>query len=123
MKPVVSLAGASLAFGQRTLWEDLDLEIRPGEFFAVLGPNGSGKTSFLKVLLGLQALHRGTATLGGHPVERGSSLIGYIPQQKALDPDLPLRGRDLVGLGLDGHRLGIGLRGRRERRARVALPL
>ncbi|MCU1568143.1 MAG: transporter ATP-binding protein [Pseudarthrobacter sp.] len=66
MKPVVSLTGASLAFGKRTLWEDLDLDIRPGEFFAVLGPNGSGKTSFLKVLLGLQDLHRGKATLGGH---------------------------------------------------------
>ncbi|CCQ45605.1 ABC transporter family protein [Pseudarthrobacter siccitolerans] len=106
---MVSLAGASLAFGQRTLWEDLDLEIRPGEFFAVLGPNGSGKTSFLKVLLGLQALHRGTATLGGHPVERGSSLIGYIPQQKSFARDTPMRARDLVGLGVDGHRWGLRL--------------
>ena len=68
MKPVVSLRGASLQFGKRTLWEDLDLDIRPGEFFAVLGPNGSGKTSFLKVLLGLQDLQAGTATLGDRPV-------------------------------------------------------
>ena len=59
MKPVVSLRGASLQFGKRTLWEDLDLDIKPGEFFAVLGPNGSGKTSFLKVLLGLQELQSG----------------------------------------------------------------
>jgi zinc/manganese transport system ATP-binding protein len=109
LKPVVSLAGASLAFGQRTLWEDLDLEIRPGEFFAVLGPNGSGKTSFLKVLLGLQRLHRGQATLGGHPVERGSNLIGYIPQQKSFARDTPMRARDLVGLGVDGHRWGLRL--------------
>lgn len=109
MKPAVSLSGASLKFGQRALWEDLDLDIRPGEFFAVLGPNGSGKTSFLKVLLGLQALHHGTATLGGHPVERGSNLIGYIPQQKSFAPDVPMRARDLVGLGVDGHRWGFRL--------------
>jgi zinc/manganese transport system ATP-binding protein len=109
LKPVVSLTGASLAFGKRALWEDLDLEIRPGEFFAVLGPNGSGKTSFLKVLLGLQELQAGRAWLGGRPVERGSSLIGYIPQQKSFAADTPLRARDLVGLGVDGHRWGLRL--------------
>ena len=113
MTPVVSLRGASLAFGQRTLWEDLDLDINPGEFFAVLGPNGSGKTTFLKVLLGLQELTSGTAVLDGHPVERGSRRIGYIPQQKSFDPDTPLRARDLVGLGVDGHRWGVRLGGRR----------
>ena len=109
MKPVVSLRGASLQFGRRALWEDLNLDIRPGEFFAVLGPNGSGKTSFLKVLLGLQQLHSGTASLGAHPVERGSRMIGYIPQQKSFAPDTPLRARDLVGLGVDGHRWGLRL--------------
>ena len=91
MEPVVSLTGASLKFGERTLWEDLDLEINPGEFFAVLGPNGSGKTSFLKVLLGLQNLHRGNVDIGGRPVERGSRLIGYVPQQKSFAPDTPMR--------------------------------
>ena len=112
MTPVVSLRGAGLKFGKRVLWDGLDLEINPGEFFAVLGPNGSGKTSFLKVLLGLQELHTGQAELGGRPVERGSRRIGYIPQQKSFAPDTPLRARDLVGLGLDGHRWGLRLSGK-----------
>ena len=109
LTPVVSLREARLQFGKRTLWKGLDLDISPGEFFAVLGPNGSGKTSFLKVLLGLQELQSGTVTLGGRPVERGSRTIGYIPQQKSFAPDTPLRARDLVALGIDGHRWGVRL--------------
>lgn len=112
-EPVVRMESASLAFGARTLWQDLDLEIRPGEFFAVLGPNGSGKTSFLKVLLGLQELSSGSVQLQGKPVRRGSRDIGYIPQQKHFAPDTPLRARDLVGLGVDGHRWGLRLSGRK----------
>jgi len=115
-EPIVSLQAASLSFGPRVLWHDLDLQIRPGEFFAVLGPNGSGKTSFLKVLLGLQQLSSGKAMIGGRPVVRGSRDIGYIPQQKSFPPGTPLRARDLVGLGLDGHRWGMRLSNRSHNR-------
>lgn len=109
-QPAISLRGAALSFGSRTLWQGLDLDIMPGEFFAVLGPNGSGKTSFLKVLLGLQQLDTGTALIEGRPIARGSRTLGYIPQQKSFPPDTPLRARDLVGLGVDGHRWGVRLR-------------
>jgi zinc/manganese transport system ATP-binding protein len=107
--PAIRLTGAALRFGDRSLWGDLTLEVSPGEFLAVLGPNGSGKTSLLKVLLGLQQLSSGTVEVCGRTPRRGSSLVGYIPQQKSFDRDLPVRGRDLVRLGLDGHRWGVGL--------------
>lgn len=113
--PVVRLRGAGLSFGDRRLWSGLDLDVAPGEFVAVLGPNGSGKTSLLKVLLGLLDLTAGTAEVAGRAPRRGSSDVGYVPQHKGFDRDLPLRGRDLVALGLDGHRWGMPLPSRRRR--------
>lgn len=119
---VLRLSGAALAYGNRTLWSDLDLDVAPGEFVAVLGANGSGKTSLIKAILGLQSLSAGHIEVAGHPVRRGSDDIGYIPQQRRADPLTPLRARDVVGLGLDGHRWGIG-RPSAERRRRIAAAL
>lgn len=110
--PVLRLQNATIGFHGRTLWEDLNFELVPGEFLAVLGPNGSGKSTLLKVLLGLQRLNRGTVEIAGRPVRRGSSEVGYIPQQQTLPAETPLRARDLIALGLDGHRFGLRMRPR-----------
>jgi zinc/manganese transport system ATP-binding protein len=115
-KPVVEWSEASLRFGSRQLWTGLTLPVFPGEFLAVLGANGSGKTSLLKTSLGLQALSSGSLLVGGRPVRRGSREIGYVQQQRRLDPLTPMRARDLVRLGLDGHRWGVGLPGSNTRR-------
>lgn len=115
---VVSLTRARLAFGERVLWDDLDLVVRAGEFIAVLGPNGTGKTSLLKVLLGQLPLSAGSVTLSGRPVTTGSERIGYVPQHRSLDRGLSLRGSDLVALGYDGHRWGTAGWGREARAAK-----
>lgn len=106
LEPVVRLRNAGLRFGDRVLWSGLDLDIAPGEFLAVLGPNGSGKSSMVKTLLGLQPLTSGTVEICGKPVTRGSRLVGSIPQQQHFAADTPLRARDLVALGIDGHKWG-----------------
>lgn len=117
--PAVTLRGAGLDFGPRRLFSGLDLEVQPGEFLAVLGPNGAGKSTLLKVLLGLQELSTGSVEIGGRPVTRGSRTIGSIPQQRGFPPDTALRARDLVALGMDGHRWGPRIFHRREINARV----
>lgn len=121
--PAVSLREATMAFGDRVLWNRLDLDVAPGEFLAVLGPNGSGKSTLLRVLLGLTALTSGSVQIAGRPVRRGSRDIGFIPQHTASDPQLTLRGRDLVALGVDGHRLGLGLQRRASRQRAVTATL
>jgi len=120
-RPPVRIDRSTLVLGGRTIWRDLRLEIGPGEFLTVIGPNGAGKTSLLKVLLGLLPAS-GVIDVLGRPPRKGNPRIGYVPQQKAIDPDLPLRGRDLVRMGLDGGRWGPGLGSRRVQK-RVAAVL
>jgi zinc/manganese transport system ATP-binding protein len=128
--PRVELKQATVRLGHRTLWSGLDLSVSDGEFLAVLGPNGTGKTTLLKVLLGLLPLSEGIVRVNGKPPSRGNPDIGYIPQQQAFDRDLPIRGRDLVRFGADGHRWGIPLRrgvgllsGGEQQRLRIAQAL
>jgi zinc/manganese transport system ATP-binding protein len=106
--PVVEAEGLTLRFGERELFRDLDFALSPGEFLAVLGPNGSGKTSLVRILLGLTQPTAGRVAIAGRTPAQARPLVGYVPQQRAFDRDLPLRGRDLVRLGLDGHRWGVG---------------
>lgn len=105
--PSVLFDRATLEYNGRRVWGDLSLEFRPS-FVAILGPNGSGKTSLLRVILGLTTLSGGAVEVLGAPPRRGNPGIGYVPQHQSFDRDLPLRGRDLVRLGVDGHRWGIG---------------
>jgi zinc/manganese transport system ATP-binding protein len=114
--PAVRFRDAGLSYPNRQLWQDVDMTVAAGEFVAVLGPNGSGKTSLVKVLLGLTDLTSGTVEICGARPRRGSHVIGYVPQQKGFDRDVPIEGVDLVRLGLDGHRWGFGLPSARRRR-------
>lgn len=116
---MLQIRGGSLGFGERTLWRGLDLDVHSGELIAVLGANGSGKTSLLRAVLGQQKLDAGSITIGGKPVHNGDRRIGYIPQQRLMTPGVALRGRDLVTFGLNGHRFGLPI-SRVQERERVA---
>ncbi len=116
-RPVVlSLRDADLGFGDRTLWSGLSLDVHADEFVAVLGPNGSGKTSLLKTILGQQKLDAGTIRFDGHEVRKGDRRIGYIPQQKLIASGTPMRARDLIALGVNGHRWGLPIPTKDDRR-------
>ncbi len=114
-RPVLELEQAALRYGTRTLWSDLDLAVHEGEFLAVLGPNGSGKTSFIRALLGQEALSAGRIRVFGSSALGGDRRIGYIPQQRIADREMPVRARDLVALGLGGTRWGLPIPSRAER--------
>ncbi|HZX03518.1 ABC transporter ATP-binding protein [Kribbella sp.] len=117
-EPVLRFDDAAFGYGRRQLWGGLTMDLRAGEFLAILGGNGSGKTSLLKAVLGLHPLMSGTVEVAGAPPRQGSEKIGYVPQHRRIDAQTPLRARDVVGQGLDGHRWGIG-RPDRARRRRI----
>jgi len=116
---LLRLDRVDVQLGGREILRDVSFSIQPGEFTGLIGPNGAGKTTLLRVILGLQPVTSGSVLLDGSPRPARDASIGYVPQKLAIDPDMPLRVRDVVSLGVDGNRFGISLPSR-ARRARVA---
>jgi zinc/manganese transport system ATP-binding protein len=126
VQPILSLRGVDAWLSGRKVLDGVSFELAPGQFAGLIGSNGSGKTTLFRVILGLQTTGAGEVLFAGRKVgrrrtalpgrsARGGSAIGYVPQKFMFDPDLPLRARDLVALGLDGHRLGIAWPSRNRR--------
>jgi zinc/manganese transport system ATP-binding protein len=105
----LTVDGVSVRLGGREVLHDVRFSIKPGEFVGLIGSNGAGKTTLLRVILGLLPAGSGKVTVS-------AAGVGYVPQKIQLDPDMPLRARDLVGLGLDGQRLGIPFPSRARRK-------
>jgi len=105
--PILSVEGISVQLSGRQILDQVSFAIEPGEFTGLIGSNGAGKTTLLRVILGLQEPSAGRVLVAGRPRSRRNPLIGYVPQKFQLDPDMPLRARDLVSLGVDSNKLGI----------------
>lgn len=113
--PVLTIRNATLGYADRPLWSNLNLEVAQGEFIAIIGSNGSGKTSLLRAILGQEQLTSGSISLNGKPAQHGSQRIGYIPQSRSVDANIPLRGKDLLTMGLNGHRYGLPITSRKDK--------
>jgi zinc transport system ATP-binding protein len=107
MPVAVELRGAAFAYeGGREVLQDVDLEVAPGEFVAVAGPNGGGKTTLIRLVLGLERPTRGLALLDGERAVDFSrrETIGYLAQRSRLGVDAPATVREVVAAG----RLAVG---------------
>ena len=117
--PVLRVDGVSVALGGRRVLDDVSFSVGAGEFCGLIGSNGAGKTTLLRLVLGLLRPTTGIVTVAGAETTRRGPQVGYVPQKIAFDPDMPVRARDVVGLGLDGHRFGL-MRSSAPRRAAIS---
>lgn len=119
--PVIELEHVSFSFdGRNRVLEDVSLAVQPLEFASVIGPNGGGKSTLLKIVLGLLTPPTGTVRVFGTTPERARHRIGYMAQHATLDAAFPVRVLDVVLMGRLGPRRAIGPFGRADLDAAVA---
>ncbi len=100
----VEIKGLSFAYQRQPVLSGVDLAIPRGDFVALLGPNGGGKSTLLKLIAGILKPARGEIRVLGRPVGEGGAGLGYVPQDVAARPPFPVTVLDVVLLG----RLGPG---------------
>jgi zinc transport system ATP-binding protein len=101
---VVDLKNVSFSYGPQPVLEDITMSIDRNDFLAIIGPNGGGKTTTLRLILGLIRPDRGTVTVFGKRPEAGRRSIGYIPQSLEYDFDFPINALEVVMMGRLGRR-------------------
>jgi zinc/manganese transport system ATP-binding protein len=105
----VRLRDAAVTVGDRMLWHNVNVDVPAGQFVAILGPNGVGKSTLIKAALGLVPLSEGEAFVLGKPAGTANPDVGYLPQRRSFEQSLRVRGIDIVRLGLDGDQFGLPL--------------
>jgi zinc transport system ATP-binding protein len=104
-QPIVQVEHVFFGYGKQTILENICLDIREGDFTAMIGPNGGGKTSLLKLILGLLKPVSGKISVMGNPPSKSSHLIGYVPQNVHINQRFPISAVDIVLMGkLEPHK-------------------
>lgn len=101
---IVILEHVFFSYGDVPVLEDVNISIEQNDFLAIIGPNGGGKTTILKLILGLLAPNRGTITVFGKTPREARKCIGYLPQHFTFDFDFPITVMDVVLMGRLGKR-------------------
>jgi len=97
--PLVEIRNLYAGYNGESVLRDINLSIEESDFIGLIGPNGGGKTTLLKVILGLLEPKKGEIRVMGQPPTRGRQHIGYVPQSNVYDLDFPIRVRDVVRMG------------------------
>jgi zinc transport system ATP-binding protein len=103
-KIAVKIDNMSAGYDQEIVIENITCEIREGDFFGIIGPNGGGKSTLLRVILGLITPLKGTVSIFGHSPKNARIHMGYVPQYTEYDKDYPISVMDVVLMGRRSNR-------------------
>lgn len=95
----IKIRNLSAGYDDTTIIEQINLSINHGDFFSIIGPNGGGKSTLLKAILGLIPIYNGSIRIYGQPPEKGRRYIGYVPQHAQFDTKYPISVWDVVLMG------------------------
>lgn len=96
---MIKLENIWAGYDQNLILQDVNLTVNELDFLGIIGPNGGGKTTLLKVLLGLIKPVQGNINIMGYSPEKGRKYIGYVPQIFEFDRNFPLKVEDVVKMG------------------------
>ena len=113
----ISVRDVTVAYEEKPVLWDIDLDVPPASLMAIIGPNGAGKSTLIKAILDLVPLAAGSVAVFGRPYGEQRRLVGYVPQRGSVDWDFPTDVLDVVLMGLYGRIGWLRQPGRRERSA------
>ena len=97
--PIVQIDNVTFSYNGEVALQDVNLDIREGDFIAMIGPNGGGKSTLLKLILGLITPDKGTIRVNNESARKASSCIGYVPQDVHINSRFPITALDVVLMG------------------------
>lgn len=99
-EPPLEIDDLTAGYGRYAVVEDIGLTLEPGDFMAIFGPNGGGKTTLIRTILGMTDVHKGSVRIFGEPPSRNLGRVGYVPQNGFFDRAFPITAGDIVLMGL-----------------------
>lgn len=97
--PVIDIKDLSFAYDKQMVLEDINLKVEEKDFLAIIGPNGGGKSTLIKLILGMYKPKKGSISVLGKEPSKSLSYIGYVPQNTNINTDFPIKVIEVVMMG------------------------
>lgn len=102
--PIIEIKDLTFAYDKEIVLENVNLEVEAKDFLAIIGPNGGGKSTLLKLILGVNKVQKGSIKVFGEAPHKGLSRIGYVPQNTNINTDFPIKVLEVVLMGHVGEK-------------------